>query len=90
MFGKGNNPINLVSVRDVAATVEQAVLDSGLRGQILEVAGPQDITLNQLAVLVRNVRGRPRRVHHIPRRVLRAMAPLHRQPRAALTSTPPK
>jgi uncharacterized protein YbjT (DUF2867 family) len=84
VFGRGDNPINFVSVRDVAAAVEQAVLDKNLRGRVLEIVGPQDLTLNQLMDLVRNQRGRPHRLWHLPRWLLRAMAPLHRQPRAAL------
>jgi uncharacterized protein YbjT (DUF2867 family) len=32
VFGRGNNPINFVSVGDVAAVVERAVVDAGLRG----------------------------------------------------------
>jgi uncharacterized protein YbjT (DUF2867 family) len=85
IFGRGDNPINFVSVRDVAAIVERAVIDPSVRGQILEVGGPQNVTFNELAALLQDTSGRPRRFHHIPRTMLRVMAPLARQPRAALT-----
>jgi uncharacterized protein YbjT (DUF2867 family) len=85
VFGRGDNPINFVSVRDVAALVERATVDTALRGQILEIGGPQNMTFNDLAVLVRDLRGRPRTIRHVPRWALRAMAPLARQPRAAIT-----
>jgi NADH dehydrogenase len=85
VFGRGENPINFVSVHDVAAVVVRAVVDPILRGQILEVGGPQDVTFNQLAALLQEVRGHTRKVHHVPRSILRAMAPLARQPRAAIT-----
>ena len=49
VFGNGDNPINFVSVADVAAVVERAVLDPASRGHTLEVGGPDDLTFNELA-----------------------------------------
>jgi len=84
VFGRGDNPINFVSVEDVAAVVERAVTDAGLRGMTLEVGGPDNMTFNELAALLQEVRGDHRKIRHVPRVVLRAMAPLNRQPRAGL------
>jgi uncharacterized protein YbjT (DUF2867 family) len=84
VFGRGENPINFVSVEDVSVVVERAVVDAGLRGAVIEVGGPQNLTFNQLAALIQNVRGRPAKVGHVPRVLLRAIAPLGRQPRAAI------
>jgi NADH dehydrogenase len=84
VFGRGDNPINFVSVVDVAAAVERAVLDETLRGQVLEVGGPDELTFNELSALLRQIRKDDGRVRHVPRWLLRLMAPLHRQPRAAL------
>ncbi len=84
VLGRGDNPVNFVSVHDVAAAVERAVLDPSLRGRVLEVAGPEDLTFNRLAAIVQEVGGRPGRVRHVPRWLLRGLAPLHRLPRAAL------
>jgi uncharacterized protein YbjT (DUF2867 family) len=84
VFGRGENPINFVSVEDVSAVVERAVVDAGLRGAVIEVGGPQNLTFNQLAALIQSVRGGPAKVRHVPRGLLRAIAPLARQPRAAL------
>jgi uncharacterized protein YbjT (DUF2867 family) len=84
VFGRGDNPINFVSVRDVAEIVTGAVLDPTRRGQVIEVGGPEDLTFNELAAALRDVRGAPAKVRHVPRAMLRALAPLHRQPRAAL------
>ena len=84
VFGRGENPINFVSVGDVAAAVERAVVDGGLRGQIIEVGGSENLTFNELVALLQEVRGTSRTVRHIPRAVLRAMAPIARQPRAAI------
>ena len=85
VFGRGDNPINFVSVQDVAAVVERAVTDVKLRGMTLEVGGPEDLTFNELAALLREIRDQPTKTRHVPRGLLRAMAPLNRQPRAALT-----
>jgi NADH dehydrogenase len=84
VFGHGDNPINFVSVTDVAAVVVRAVTDPNLRGQTLEVGGPRNLTFNQLAATLQQVRGRPGKVHHVPRSVLRVLAMAARQPRAAI------
>ena len=85
VFGRGDNPINFVSVGDAAAVVERAVTDTALRGRTIDVGGPENVTFNELAALLNDVRGETAKVRHVPRLVLRAMAPLHRQPRAGLT-----
>ncbi|HEU4513528.1 MAG TPA: SDR family oxidoreductase [Nocardioidaceae bacterium] len=74
VFGRGDNPIPWVDVAEVAALVERAVLDPSLRGQTLEICGPEALTLMQLAQAYMDhngVAGRPRRV---PRPMLRVMA----------------
>jgi NADH dehydrogenase len=85
VLGRGDNPVNFVSVSDVAAVVERAVVDPGLRGGILEVAGPRDLTFNEFAALLREVRGVPEAVRHVPRWILRTFAPVSRKARAAVT-----
>jgi NADH dehydrogenase len=84
VFGRGDNPINFVSARDVALVVARAVDDSDLRGQIIEVGGPTNLTFNELAALLFEVRGTHRKIHHVPRWLLRSMALVGRRPRAAL------
>jgi NADH dehydrogenase len=84
VFGRGNNPINFVSVHDVAAVVARAVVDPGLRGQTIDVGGPDNLTMNQLVAELQSVRGDTRKVRHIPRAMLRAMAPMSRRAAAAV------
>jgi len=92
VFGRGDNPVNFVSATDVAALIARAVTDAGLRGQVLEIGGPDNLTFNQVAALVQEITGRHAPVRHIPRPALRAMAwttagikpALARQARAAL------
>ena len=84
VFGRGTNPINFVSVHDVASAVVQAVVDPSLRGRVLEIGGPENMTFNELAALLAGVRGRPAQVRHVPRSLLRAVAPFSRQASAAI------
>ena len=87
VFGQGRNPINFVSVRDVAALVERALTDPELQGQALDISGPDNLTMVQFAHLLGASKTR-----HIPRLALRALAvgarpfapALARQARAAI------
>jgi len=91
VFGRGKNPINFVSVRDVAALIEHVVTDPASRGQTLQIGGPDNLTLDQLARMVAD-HGGPTTTRHVPRAALHAMAAtigrvrpeLGRQARAAL------
>ena len=74
VFGRGDNPVNFVSATDVAALVARAVTGPGRRGEILEIGGPDNLTLNQVAILLQQTRGSRVPVQHIPRSALRAMA----------------
>ena len=78
VFGPGRNPINFVSADDVAAVVDLAVQDRSLHGQVVEVAGPENLTFTQLAERLIAVSGRPGRIRHIPLPMLRAMSLLGR------------
>ena len=92
VFGRGENPINFVSVAAVAALVERAVIDPSTRGQILEIGGPENLTFNQLARALQTATGPPGAPRHVPRPMLQLMATtigrvkpeLGRQARAAL------
>jgi uncharacterized protein YbjT (DUF2867 family) len=92
VFGRGNNPINFVSVADVAALVELAVTDPTTRGKTLEIGGPDNVTFNELAQAVQTAGGRTGAPRHVPPAMLRLMAnsighvkpQLGRQARAAL------
>jgi len=93
VFGRGHNPINFVAVADVAALVEQVVIDPTTRGKILEIGGPENLSFDQLAQAVQIAAGRARPPRHIPPLLLSLMAntvgrvkpQLGRQARAALT-----
>ena len=71
MFGGGNNRINFVSVHDVATIVDQAGTDSSVRGHTLQVAGPDNVTMNELVAAVQTAAGRVSSPRHVPRQALR-------------------
>ncbi len=66
VLGRAVNPINFVSVRDVAALAARALTDPTLRSQTIDVTGPVNLTMEQLA---RHLGAS--KVRHIPRSALR-------------------
>ncbi len=93
IFGRGDNPINFVSATDVAALLGHTVARRSLRGEILPLGGPANLTFNQFAITLQQTTGRRGTIRHVPRPALRLMAlaaaplkpALARQARAALT-----
>jgi uncharacterized protein YbjT (DUF2867 family) len=84
VLGRGDNPFNVVSVKDVARAVLAAVA-GGFPGQILDVGGPGDVTVNHLAEAVRRRLGRTdQRIRHVPRGLLRVLAATERLPRVPI------
>jgi uncharacterized protein YbjT (DUF2867 family) len=69
VFGRGTNPINFVSVRDVTALVEAAITDSTLRNKEIDVVGPENLGMVEFAELLGATK-----IRHIPRGVLRILA----------------
>lgn len=74
IFGRGRNPINFVSAADVARTIEHAVAAPIGARQTIEVPGPQNLTLLDLADIVGAVTGRPGSSRRIPRVMLRLLS----------------
>jgi uncharacterized protein YbjT (DUF2867 family) len=87
VFGRGDNPINFVSVQDVAALAERAVNDPSLRGQAIDTPGLDNLTMTQLAqhLGAGQIRRIPRGALRVLSTVLAPWAPaLARQARAAV------
>ncbi len=74
VFGRGRNPINFVSAADVARFVDMAVIDPALRGRVVDVPGPQNLTLDELVSISQTASGRSGKVSHAPRAVLRLLS----------------
>lgn len=74
IFGRGNNPINFVSVEDVACVVCGALDDPAVRNMVIEVGGPENLTMNQLAEIFERASGRQAKKRHIPLPLMRVMS----------------
>ena len=74
VFGNGRNPINWVSAADVAEFVALAALDPEMRGEVIEVGGPDNLTMSTFVDVFRKEVGSSGNVGHIPRAAMRLMA----------------
>jgi uncharacterized protein YbjT (DUF2867 family) len=74
IFGRGTNPINFVAVEDLARFVGIALEDSRARNRVIEVGGPENLTLNQVAEILERASGRQAKTRHIPLPMMRVMA----------------
>lgn len=77
LVGSGDNPVNFVSVRDVAGFVKLA-LTGELDHQALDVGGPENLTMNQVIALFEEAAGRRARTSRAPLPVMRTMRALIR------------
>lgn len=78
LFGRGHNPVNFVSVNDVARFVELAVSDPAMRGVLVEVGGPENLSLRQFAETFETVTGKAGTKSHVPLPMMRLMSLLMR------------
>ena len=86
IFGRGRNPINFVAAGDVARFVDMAIVDPGLRGTALEVPGPENLTLDQLADVVESVSRRHGSRQHLPPIAMRLASAVMRRPNPVLAA----
>jgi uncharacterized protein YbjT (DUF2867 family) len=74
VFGNARNPINWVSAADVAEFVASAALDPEMRGEVIEVGGPHNLTMSAFVDVFRKEVGSSGNVGHIPLAAMRLMA----------------
>lgn len=84
IFGRGQNPINFVSAQDVAQIVTLAATDPALRNAVIEVGGPENLTMRQVVETVERETGKGGQVRSVPLPVMRVMATLMRPVKPAL------
>ncbi|CAN5312280.1 hypothetical protein BH24ACT19_BH24ACT19_18580 [soil metagenome] len=84
IFGRGNNPINFVSAHDVARFVELAVIDPAMQGELVEVGGPENFSMRQVAQTFETTTGKVGRKSHVPLPMMRLMSVLMRPVKPAL------
>ncbi|WP_166659507.1 SDR family oxidoreductase [Labedaea rhizosphaerae] len=68
VFGRGTNPINFVSVRDVSTVVDRVVHEP-THGEVIDVGGPQDLTMVEFTRLLG-----AHKIRRIPRTALRVLS----------------
>jgi uncharacterized protein YbjT (DUF2867 family) len=78
VFGCGANPINWVSAWDVARFADLAVADPALRGRVIEVGGPENLTMTEFARAFQRETGANGRIGHISRPLMRLGSALAR------------
>jgi NADH dehydrogenase len=78
IFGRGDNTINFVSAHDVARFVELAVLDPAKCGEVVEVGGPENLSMKQVAQIFETVTGKAGKKSHMPLPMMRLMSVLMR------------
>lgn len=74
VMGKGTNPRNFVAAEDVAKVIMGALRIPALRGETIEVGGPENLTAHQVVEVFEKVSGRKARIRHIPIPMVRVMA----------------
>ena len=77
-FGRGTTPVNFVSADDVARFVELAVIDPAMRDTLLEVGGPENLTMRQVVETFQTAVGTRGKVRRVPLPMMRAMSVLAR------------
>jgi uncharacterized protein YbjT (DUF2867 family) len=74
LFGAGRNPRNFVAAGDVAQLVARAVDDSGMRGEVIEIGGPENLTDRQAIAAFERASGKRAKVSSIPLPFLRMVS----------------
>jgi uncharacterized protein YbjT (DUF2867 family) len=84
IFGRGVNPINFVSAFDVAQFVARAAQETSMQGERVEVGGPQNLTMRQVAQIIMSATKISGGVNAVPLPMMRLMAELMRPLNATL------
>ncbi len=81
IFGKGENPTNFVSVKDVAQLILHCLEHPEHHNQTFEIGGLDNLSRLEIVALYAKNLGKPIKITHVPNRALRLMSkvikPLH-------------
>jgi uncharacterized protein YbjT (DUF2867 family) len=78
VFGSGRNPINWVSAADVASLAVRCVTDPAMRGRVIDVGGPENLTMDEFIEVFRDETKSSGQVRRVPLLAMRAGALLAR------------
>lgn len=76
IFGNGNNPINFVAVEDVAALACAVLEDGRALNKTIEICGPENLSMNQVAHIFESLSSKPAKISHVPLLAMRAASAL--------------
>jgi uncharacterized protein YbjT (DUF2867 family) len=85
IFGRGVNPVNFVAVDDVARFALMSLHNPAARNQIIEIGGPENLTLLQVVETFERASGLVARKAHVPVAVMKVMSALLRRIRPGLS-----
>ena len=76
ILGSGNNPTNFIAVKDVVASIDTVALNQNYYNKIITVAGPQNISRNEIAALFGKALNIKPKTSHVPVGVLKVFSVL--------------
>ena len=74
LFGKGRNPTNFVSVKDVAQLMIRCLDNPQYYNQTFEIGGLDNLSRHEIVEMYKSKTDKPLKINHIPNRVLRFMS----------------
>ncbi len=74
ILGKGEDPVNFIAAGDVVAALEKIIETDQYKNTIITLAGPQNLTRNQVAELFGKAIGKTPKVGHVPIGILNLMS----------------
>ena len=83
IFGRGTNPINFVSVNDVAQFIELAAVDPAMRGVAVD-AGGENVSFTEFVETIKRESGRQGTARHVPLPMMRVASVVMRAINPAL------
>ncbi|HJS55468.1 MAG TPA: SDR family oxidoreductase [Chitinophagaceae bacterium] len=76
ILGSGTNPTNFIAVKDVVAAIDKIALNENYYDKIISLAGPQNISRNEIAELYGNALNIKPKIRHVPIRLLKVLSVL--------------
>lgn len=73
VFGRGDTPANFVAIDNVADVAVMTLDDPGAFNTEVEIGGPENLTLNQVADIFERVTGRTATRKHLPAALMRVL-----------------
>jgi uncharacterized protein YbjT (DUF2867 family) len=71
ILGSGRAKVNFIAVQDVVSAIEQVIDSRQYRNQVIELAGPDTLSRNEVAERFGRATGKPFKVGHVPLSVVR-------------------